>query len=247
MYTIGWFHHKGGPGTPHASSDTVQGPAGAPIHQAPREPRERVEYDVIGRAESPGFLALFIIFVGVAPVLRPLPQGWPASGLRPATAYLGRRTPSRGALGFEGQAAEASTYKVWRVAPSAGVRGPALLLLGLHLSLGGAVRTVPVALVPAAAASPSSSFASPSSSFAAAAATAARLPLAVALVVVWVLAVAWRAPPAGVAPVPVAVGGVLAALDGDASGPGDVGRLCSLEIEGGDGVSLGSPSPLRVV
>ena len=142
-----------------------------------------------------------------------------------------------------GGARPKSTYKVWRVAPSARVRGPALLLLGLHLSLGGTVRTVTAALVPSTAAI--STF----SSAAAATATATRLPLAVALVVVWVLAVTWRAPPARVAPVPVAVGSVLAALDGDASGPGDVGRLCSLETRGGPtGLVLGAhPLPQRVI
>lgn len=101
-----------------------------------------------------------------------------------------------------GPAAEASTYKIWRVTPSAGVGGSALLL---RVSFWGVLS--PTAFVTA---------------------SASWLTLPIALVVLWVVAAARRAPSPREASVAVPVCGVLATLDRNSSWTGDIGRLCSL-------------------
>lgn len=58
--------------------------------------------------------------------------------------------------------------------------------------------------------------------------SAAGLPLAVTLVVLRVVSAAGRAPSPGEAPIAIPLGSVLASLDCDASGAGDVRRLSSL-------------------
>ena len=123
----------------------------------------------------------------------------------PVTAYLSHL--SSWCVGVRGPAAIASTYKVWWVASSARVGGPALL--GLHLTLWGALCPLAAALVTAAWLSFS-------------------LSLAITLVVLRVVAAGW-APPAGIPPVTVPVSCVLASLDWNTPWASDVGCLGSLE------------------
>lgn len=167
--------------------------------QKPRDCRKgeglRVVYDITG--------------TGGSKLLDVEPPGCLLQDRSPVTAYLSHLPPW--CVGVRGPAAVASTYKVWRVAPSAWVGGPALLRL--YVSLWSALCPLTAALVAASVAS---------------VASAAWLALAVALVILWVVSTAGRAPPAREAPVAVPVGGVLAPLDWNASWASDIGRLCSL-------------------
>lgn len=108
-------------------------------------------------------------------------------------------------VGVRGQAAVASTYKVLGETPSARVIGPALLLL--RVAFGGVVSPISDALV---------------------ATSAAGLPLAITLVVLWVVSAAGRAPSPGEAPIAIPLSSVLASLDCDTSRAGDIRRLSSL-------------------
>lgn len=121
----------------------------------------------------------------------------------PVTAYLSHL--SAWCVGVRGPAAVASTYKVWRVAPSARVSGPALRLL--RVSFRGALSPISAAFVTT---------------------SAAWLTLSVTLVVLWIVSTTGRAPSSGIAPVAVPVSGVLTSLDCNASWAGDICRLCSL-------------------
>ena len=110
-------------------------------------------------------------------------------------------------VGIRWPATVTSTYKVWRIAPSARVSGSALLWL--RFSFRGAVSPVSAAafLTPFAAAG---------------------LTLSITLVVLWVVSSTGRAPPSGIAPIAVPVCGILTPLDCNASWAGDICGLCSL-------------------
>lgn len=96
------------------------------------------------------------------------------------------------------------TSKVWWVAPSARVRGSALLLL--RVSFRGILSTL-------------SAFVTSS---------AALLTLSITLVVLWIVSSTGRAPPSGVPPIAVSVSSILASLDCNTSWAGDICSLCSL-------------------
>lgn len=133
--------------------------------------------------------------------------GCPFQDSSRVTAYLSHL--SAWCVCVRGPAAEASTYKIWRVTPSAGVGGSALLL---RVSFGGVLS--PAAFVTA---------------------SAAWLTLPIALVVLWVVAAAGRAPSPWKASVAVPVCGVLAPLDCDSPRAGDICRLSSLRtVHGGN-------------
>lgn len=122
------------------------------------------------------------------------------------TAYLSQFS-AWCVVGVRGPAAEASTYKVWRVAPSARVRRSALLLL--RFSFRGVLSPLSAALVTS---------------------SVARLTL-VTLVVLLIVSPTGRAPPSWVAPVTVPVGSVLTSLDRYASWASDICCLCSLRTQ----------------
>lgn len=121
----------------------------------------------------------------------------------PVTAYLSHL--SAWCVGVRGPAAVASTYKEWRVTPSARVGGPALLLL--WVSFRGALPPITATFVTT---------------------SAAWLTLSVTLVILWIVSTTGRAPSPGIAPIAVPVSGVLATLDCNASWASDICRLCPL-------------------
>lgn len=119
------------------------------------------------------------------------------------TAYLSHL--STWCVCVRGPAAEASTYKIWRVTPSARVGGSALLL---RVSFRGVLS--PTAFVTT---------------------STAWLTLPITLVVLWVVATARRAPSPWKASVAVPICGVLATLDCNTPWTSDICRLCSLQTD----------------
>lgn len=119
------------------------------------------------------------------------------------TAYLSHLSTWH--VCVRGPAAEASTYKIWRVTPSARVGGSALLL---QVSFGGVLSTT--------------AFVTTSTAW---------LTLPITLVVLWVVATARGAPSPWKASVAVPVCGVLASLDCNSAWTSDVCRLCSLKAD----------------
>lgn len=119
------------------------------------------------------------------------------------TAYLSHLSAL--CVCVRGPAAEASTYKIWRVTPSAWVGGSALLL---RVSFRGVLS--PTAFV---------------------ATSIAWLTLPITLVVLWVVATARRAPSPWKASVAVPICGVLATLDCNPPRTSDICRLCSLQTD----------------